>query len=951
MAKEKIFDDLDLVPGDDWKETIEVTDKDGAAVPLDSWTVVTALVEWDKDGGGSVTLTTDLTDAVNGNIKFTATEAETVNLPLGKLSEITLKMRSPAGIDETIYYAAVNGVKVATENTVKVTMRQPSAVTSRIFDTLADLLASTTVAQGVGTVWRAEGYIYVEVSSGGDIQNSAATPVPLDVLKINNTWLMLAFNPNADGVTDDSAKINSVNNSGDTVDLGGKTYEYDGTFAESAKFYNGIIIDDSKTHDFGISTLSSVPDTALTSLGAQADNRVRFTTTANVDLSGGGLANATTHDGVTAATGDWVLVRAQTDASENGIYVVPASGAVSRVAPYGVFDRIAGAVITVVSGNIFAKTQHQCVTGKGGTLGTTDLDFELAGIYNFNVGGTLRGFIDVRAFEAYGSGDETTELLSAIDSGENLWIPKGLVYSVTGNLTGFANGQKIHGLGTIKKLGTDQIPIILLDDELDDIEFKGFTIDGTAANFSGGNPVPGILGYVASNIRCHKMLFTDIADSGIKLRDCANLDAVGSRFLRCYQNGIEIRNYAADVRLGVTSVVSGTEYEITSVSGGTDWSSVGGGNPAAVGDVFTATASGSIASLGTARQQYTSTRPTLQGGHRVLRNRFKYVGMREDVGTGAVDGCCVIYQSADALRPLEDILIEGNVGQDVLRGFWAESNVLGRESRQVIIRSNMLRNNVDGKTSAFVEDLGYGKVGIGVIGVQNAVISGNPIKNFGNYLHAGSDTGGIVVSGNNNKNILIVGNPVIDTTADTDRTDYCIDIRTGGEGIVVKNNPVGGAAQGQINVASGINGVSVYNNPGAELDFSWPPALFQMEFKRDNVQANGNQSTYILVFNETEDIVEFDARLVAMRVILSTPITAGSATFKPYVNGTNVTELNIDETDLGGGVRKHAKIAIDETSDQVISAGQRVKVVITTDSGFAPTTLDARMILTFAKGS
>jgi hypothetical protein len=52
-------------------------------------------------------------------------------------------------------------------------------------------------------------------------------------------------------------------------------------------------------------------------------------TTANINLTTD-LENGDTLDGVTLVTGDRVLVKDQTDATENGLYIVVASGAASR---------------------------------------------------------------------------------------------------------------------------------------------------------------------------------------------------------------------------------------------------------------------------------------------------------------------------------------------------------------------------------------------------------------------------------------------------------------------------------------------------------------------------------------------------------------------------------------------------------------------------------------------
>lgn len=63
--------------------------------------------------------------------------------------------------------------------------------------------------------------------------------------------------------------------------------------------------------------------------GIDAKPSVRAASTANVTVASG-LINGSTMDGVTLATGDRVLLKNQSTASENGVYIVAASGAASR---------------------------------------------------------------------------------------------------------------------------------------------------------------------------------------------------------------------------------------------------------------------------------------------------------------------------------------------------------------------------------------------------------------------------------------------------------------------------------------------------------------------------------------------------------------------------------------------------------------------------------------------
>ena len=86
----------------------------------------------------------------------------------------------------------------------------------------------------------------------------------------------------------------------------------------------------------GISTNSAVNTSVVTVghlndalLGRNAKNAVVAVSTDNVDLSGG-LVVGTVIDGVTLALNDRVLLVGQTDSTENGIYLAPASGTASR---------------------------------------------------------------------------------------------------------------------------------------------------------------------------------------------------------------------------------------------------------------------------------------------------------------------------------------------------------------------------------------------------------------------------------------------------------------------------------------------------------------------------------------------------------------------------------------------------------------------------------------------
>ena len=103
---------------------------------------------------------------------------------------------------------------------------------------------------------------------------------------------------------------------------------------------------------------------------------VRAATTANIDLTAD-LQNGDTLDGLTLATGEKVLVKNQTDASENGIYDVVASGTATRNSDYDAIAELAGQIVVVQEGTTNADTIYLCTTDTSATLGSSNITFTI----------------------------------------------------------------------------------------------------------------------------------------------------------------------------------------------------------------------------------------------------------------------------------------------------------------------------------------------------------------------------------------------------------------------------------------------------------------------------------------------------------------------------------------------------------------------------------------------
>ena len=127
-------------------------------------------------------------------------------------------------------------------------------------------------------------------------------------------------------------------------------------------------------------------------LGIHAVTAVRTATTANITLSG-----TQTVDGVALNVGDRVLVKNQTDETENGLYDVQAS-LWTRTSDANIWDELVNAYVFVTITGSGTQTQGGsgwlCNVDTGGTLGVTDVtfvQFSGGGGYSAGTGLTLTG--------------------------------------------------------------------------------------------------------------------------------------------------------------------------------------------------------------------------------------------------------------------------------------------------------------------------------------------------------------------------------------------------------------------------------------------------------------------------------------------------------------------------------------------------------------------------------
>ena len=103
--------------------------------------------------------------------------------------------------------------------------------------------------------------------------------------------------------------------------------------------------------------------------GLDIKDSVVASTTGNITLSG-----TQTVDGIALVAGDRCLVKNQTAAADNGIYVVAAS-AWARSTDMSTWAQVPGAFTFIETGSTLADTGWVCTSNAGGTLGVTAITF------------------------------------------------------------------------------------------------------------------------------------------------------------------------------------------------------------------------------------------------------------------------------------------------------------------------------------------------------------------------------------------------------------------------------------------------------------------------------------------------------------------------------------------------------------------------------------------------
>lgn len=166
------------------------------------------------------------------------------------------------------------------------------------------------------------------------------------------------------------------------------------------------------------------------------------------------LSGLLTIDTVTLVAGETVLVKNQSTAADNGIYVVSA-GAWTRSVGADVWEEFIGAIVFVIEGTQTGSAWF-CTAQPGGTLGVTAINwsnFSVASTYTAGTGLTLAGtqfsITPVGAAGTYGSASAVPVFVTNAS---------GQVTSVTNTAISIAN-TAVSGLGTMSTQNANTVAI------------------------------------------------------------------------------------------------------------------------------------------------------------------------------------------------------------------------------------------------------------------------------------------------------------------------------------------------------------------------------------------------------------------------------------------------------------------------------------------------------------
>lgn len=381
-------------------------------------------------------------------------------------------------------WMAVLGVNVAQFSTVGLTIPSGKALTAQgnasVSGTLAvtgaTTLASTLAVTGALT---ATGGVTGNVT--GNVTAGSGTSTFNDVV----------ITGGLDMTAGSSATITGLNNPTNSSDAANKGY-VDAQVATRLALTGGTMTGAIAMSNYGITGLatpSNDQDAATKAYvdsvaqGIDAKASCKAGTTGNITL--GGLQII---DSVVCAAGDRVLVKDQTSAAQNGIYVV-ASGSWARAADANTWDELVSAFTFVEQGTVNGNNGYICTISAGGTLGTTPVTWaQFSGAGQITAGAGLQKSGNTLLV---GTASSSRIVVGADDidlatTGVSAGTYKSVTVDTYGRVTGGTNPTTLSGYGITDAYTSSQVDTLVAAK----LSLTGGTMSGAIA--MGANKITGM---------------------------------------------------------------------------------------------------------------------------------------------------------------------------------------------------------------------------------------------------------------------------------------------------------------------------------------------------------------------------------------------------------------------------------------------------------------------------
>lgn len=238
-------------------------------------------------------------------------------------------------------------------------------------------------------------------------------------------------------------------------------------------------------------------DGQVTGLQWKPAVRVATTTTGTLATA---YENGDTVDGVTLATGDRILLKDQSTASENGIYVVAASGAPARASDADAGSEFITAAVKVTAGTANAGREYLCTNTTAPTLGSTSITWANA----VTQGGALMAANNLSDLGSASTARTNLGLATVAASGSATdlgtgTLPAGRLPALTGDVTSsVGSAATTLAAGSASVLNSGTLPAGRLPALTGDVTSSTGSATTTLANIPSATPAAGSI--VATNI-------------------------------------------------------------------------------------------------------------------------------------------------------------------------------------------------------------------------------------------------------------------------------------------------------------------------------------------------------------------------------------------------------------------------------------------------------------------